>query len=76
MCVCICSLISFCFRYQFFLQVKQDILQGRLPVSFELAAELGAYIVQCKLLLVSSTGCLPIITSALNNVDLVQEYRY
>lgn len=38
----------FWFRYQLFLQVKQDILQGRLPISFELAAELGAYIVQCK----------------------------
>lgn len=35
-------------RYQLFLQVKQDVLQGRLPVSFEMAAELGAYIVQCK----------------------------
>lgn len=35
-------------RYQLFLQVKQDVLQGRLPVSFELAAELGAYVVQCK----------------------------
>lgn len=40
--------IRSCFRYQFFLQVKQDILQGRLPVSFDLAAELGAYVVQCK----------------------------
>lgn len=28
--------------------MKQDIFQGRLPVPFELAAELGAYIVQCK----------------------------
>lgn len=36
-------------RYQFFLQIKQDILQGRLPVSFDLAAELGAYVVQCKI---------------------------
>ncbi|CAB0033528.1 unnamed protein product [Trichogramma brassicae] len=36
-------------RYQFFLQVKQDILQGRLPVSFDLAAELGAYVVQSEL---------------------------
>lgn len=35
-------------RYQLYLQVKQDILQGRLPVSFELAAELGAYVVQGK----------------------------
>lgn len=42
-------LCCFClFRYQLFLQVKQDVLQGRLPVSFELAAELGAFIVQCK----------------------------
>lgn len=39
----------FLYRYQFFLQVKQDILQERLLVVFELAAELGAYIVQCKL---------------------------
>ncbi|XP_026687330.1 band 4.1-like protein 4 [Diaphorina citri] len=35
--------------YQFFLQIKQDILQGRLPVSFELSAELGAYVVQSEL---------------------------
>lgn len=35
-------------RYQFFLQLKQDILQGRLPIAPELAAQLGAYIVQCK----------------------------
>lgn len=35
-------------RYQLFLQVKQDVLQGRLPVAFELAAELGAFVVQCK----------------------------
>lgn len=40
-----CSIL---FRYQLFLQVKQDVLQGRLPISFELAAELGAFIVQCK----------------------------
>lgn len=36
------------FRYQLFLQVKQDVLQGRLPVAFELAAELGAFVVQCE----------------------------
>lgn len=35
-------------RYQLFLQIKHDVLQGRLPVSFELAAELGAFVVQCK----------------------------
>lgn len=36
------------FRYQFFLQVKKDILQGRLPVTTELAAELAALALQCK----------------------------
>lgn len=39
---------SLCFRYQFFLQVKQDVLQGRLPCPIDTAAELGAYIIQCK----------------------------
>ncbi|XP_043279671.1 band 4.1-like protein 4 isoform X1 [Venturia canescens] len=44
-----CKLIEEITRYQFFLQVKQDIVQGRLPVSFDLAAELGAYVVQSEL---------------------------
>lgn len=44
------------FSYQLFLQVKQDVLQGRLPISFELAAELGAYIIQCKYLNEQSTN--------------------
>jgi len=35
-------------RYQFFLQIKRDIILGRLPVSYELAAELAAYAVQCE----------------------------
>ena len=38
------------YRYQFFLQIKRDIVQGRLPVSYELAAELAAYAVQCEFL--------------------------
>ncbi|KAK5639100.1 hypothetical protein RI129_011592 [Pyrocoelia pectoralis] len=44
-----CKLLEEITRYQFFLQVKQDVLQARLPVSFELAAELGAFIVQSEL---------------------------
>ncbi|XP_050689675.1 band 4.1-like protein 4 [Eriocheir sinensis] len=44
-----CRLVEEITRYQFFLQVKQDILQGRLPVSQDLAAELGAYAVQSEL---------------------------
>lgn len=43
-----CKLIEEITRYQLFLQVKQDVLQGRLPVSFELATELGAFVVQCE----------------------------
>lgn len=39
---------TMCCRYQFFLQLKQDILQGRVPVTQELMAELGAYVVQCE----------------------------
>ncbi|XP_045481866.1 band 4.1-like protein 4 isoform X4 [Harmonia axyridis] len=44
-----CKLLEEITRYQFFLQVKQDILQGRLPVSTELSAELGAYVLQSEL---------------------------
>ncbi|XP_053596339.1 band 4.1-like protein 4 isoform X1 [Microplitis demolitor] len=44
-----CKLLEEITRYQFFLQVKQDIFQGRLPVPFDLAAELGAYVVQSEL---------------------------
>ncbi|KAM7286203.1 band 4.1-like protein 4 [Ixodes scapularis] len=35
--------------YQFFLQVKQDIYHGRLPVAFDLAAELFALAIQSEL---------------------------
>jgi band 4.1-like protein 4A len=42
-----CKLIEEITRYQFYLQLKQDVLRGRLPVSFDLASQLGAYIVQC-----------------------------
>ncbi|CAB0015872.1 unnamed protein product, partial [Nesidiocoris tenuis] len=44
-----CKLNEESTRYQFFLQIKQDILQGRIPVGFDLAAELGAYVVQSEL---------------------------
>ena len=36
-------------RYQFFLQVKLDILQGRLPVAQDLAVDLASLALQCKL---------------------------
>ncbi|KAK3709152.1 hypothetical protein QZH41_018062 [Actinostola sp. cb2023] len=36
-------------RYQFFLQIKRDILHGRLLCSYNELAELGAYIVQAEL---------------------------
>jgi len=41
--------INFMCRYQFFLQAKRDIAEGRLPVDLQLAAELAAYAVQCKI---------------------------
>ncbi|XP_022248755.1 band 4.1-like protein 4 [Limulus polyphemus] len=44
-----CKLLEEITRYQFFLQVKQDILKGRLPISFDLAAELFAYTLQSEL---------------------------
>ena len=43
-----CRLVEEITRYQFFLQVKQDVLQGRLPVPHDLAVELGALALQCK----------------------------
>ncbi|RCN48218.1 FERM central domain protein [Ancylostoma caninum] len=36
-------------RYQFFLQLKQDILSGRLPCSKEVGVELAAYALQSEL---------------------------
>lgn len=44
-----CKLLEEITRYQFFLQIKQDILQGRLPVSFDLTVELFALSVQSEL---------------------------
>ncbi|XP_005382214.1 PREDICTED: band 4.1-like protein 4A isoform X4 [Chinchilla lanigera] len=44
-----CKLKEEITRYQFFLQVKQDVLQGRLPCSVNIAAQLGAYAVQSEL---------------------------
>ncbi|KAL7051515.1 hypothetical protein ACKWTF_004492 [Chironomus riparius] len=43
-----CKLIEEITRYQFYLQLKQDVLQGRLPVPFDLASQLGAYVVQSE----------------------------
>ncbi|XP_053423358.1 band 4.1-like protein 4A isoform X3 [Nycticebus coucang] len=44
-----CKLKEEITRYQFFLQVKQDVLQGRLPCSPSVAAQLGAYATQAEL---------------------------
>ena len=38
------------YRYQFFLQLKLDILTGRLPCEFDTCVELAAYVVQCMYL--------------------------
>ncbi|KAG9509106.1 Band 4.1-like protein 4A, partial [Fragariocoptes setiger] len=44
-----CKLVEEITRYQYFLQIKQDIAQGRLPIPFELAVELFALCVQSEL---------------------------
>lgn len=44
-----CKLVEEITRYQFFLQVKLDILQGRLPVPQELSTELAALALQSEL---------------------------
>ncbi|XP_061045500.1 band 4.1-like protein 4A isoform X1 [Eubalaena glacialis] len=44
-----CKLKEEITRYQFFLQVKQDVLQGRLPCPVNTAAQLGAYAIQSEL---------------------------
>lgn len=44
-----CKLVEEVTRYQFVLQLKQDVLQGRLPVNEDLAAELFALSLQSEL---------------------------
>ncbi|XP_064650129.1 band 4.1-like protein 4 isoform X2 [Lineus longissimus] len=44
-----CKLREEITRYQFFLQVKKDIHQGRIPVTFDQAAELSALAIQSDL---------------------------
>ena len=46
-CVCVCVRVLNC-RYQFFLQVKQDVLQGRVPCPLETSAKLAALAIQCE----------------------------
>ena len=43
-----CKLAEEITRYQFFLQVKSDILLGRLPVPKDLSVDLAALALQCK----------------------------
>uniref|UniRef100_A0A6Q2XAJ8 Erythrocyte membrane protein band 4.1-like 4A n=1 Tax=Esox lucius TaxID=8010 RepID=A0A6Q2XAJ8_ESOLU len=44
-----CKLKEEITRYQFFLQVKQDILQGRIPCPFDVSAQLAALAIQSEL---------------------------
>ena len=43
-----CSLKEEVTRYQFFLQLKKDILNGKLLCSLKKAAEVSALALQCK----------------------------
>ncbi|XP_066507057.1 band 4.1-like protein 4 [Hoplias malabaricus] len=44
-----CKLKEEITRYQFFLQVKQDVLQGRLPCPFTISARMAALAIQAEL---------------------------
>ncbi|XP_056117545.1 band 4.1-like protein 4 isoform X1 [Rhinichthys klamathensis goyatoka] len=44
-----CKLKEEITRYQFFLQVKQDVLQGRVPCPFNISNQLGALAIQSEL---------------------------
>ena len=46
--IVIINFLKFCFRYQFFLQLKQDIRRGKLACVFENLVKLAAYALQCK----------------------------
>lgn len=43
------SIVFFCQRYYLCLQLRQDIISGRLPCSFATLALLGSYTVQSEL---------------------------
>uniref|UniRef100_A0A8B9JYY3 Erythrocyte membrane protein band 4.1-like 4A n=1 Tax=Astyanax mexicanus TaxID=7994 RepID=A0A8B9JYY3_ASTMX len=44
-----CKLKEEITRYQFFLQVKQDVLQGRLPCAFNISTQMAALAIQSEL---------------------------
>jgi hypothetical protein len=44
-----CKLTQELTRYLFYLQLRKDILQGRLPVKFDFAVDLFSYFLQGKL---------------------------
>ncbi|GAA6107688.1 band 4.1-like protein 4 [Tachysurus ichikawai] len=44
-----CKLKEEITRYQFFLQIKQDVLQGRLPCPFNVSAQIAALAIQSEL---------------------------
>ena len=48
-CKSLTLLYSLLFRYQFFLQLKRDVLNGRIPLAFDALVELCSLVVQCKL---------------------------
>ena len=49
-CLKLIWIIILFFRYQFFLQLKYDLLYGRLDCPFETVVELAAFALQCKYL--------------------------
>ena len=44
-------------RYQFFLQIKRDLLVGTLACPYDIAVQMAAYTLQCEYVKQNVKGC-------------------
>jgi len=54
-CVLNINPLPVCRRYELFLQLKEDVLSGKLECPFETTVELAAFALQCECMLVFMT---------------------
>ena len=59
-------------RYQFFLQLKQDLYDGRLECPFDTLVELAGYALQCKYAMSYPSYCYNQITYFSNLANQIQ----
>ena len=71
-----CKLSEEITRYQFFLQVKLDVLQGRLPVAHELAVDLAALALQCKYYEISISPDYSYIKKSSTIISQIREFLW